>query len=528
MSIISVYQHYIQTFEPETLCWLLSRALDRNTMVRLCNTCGVVFPGMRTKSIPTRHLAPDLVSAFLDDPASGEMILKNLAKAMERELAEVQRKTPADIAALTAQGNGLKEAPLSRLIIALTLDARPEAHSAATALLRQAAPLIAAWRDNGSESRTRRAHAPSSAPSSVPDDLHEEIARLKAALQSAEAECARLTQHSRHLEDRVERLRAKVKALQTDGDAARHENRELQKTLAEHEREIQRLNDTLKEAPALTAQIHQLERENRKLSYELKKQEKEANLPVSIDPVLQTFERNMGDIKSIIRSTVETIRDDHAVLRQTIDDLQKEIHTLRVEAQRAQQTKTLRRPSRGEAERVGIFVDVQNMFYAARQHDARLDFEKLMQAAVGDRRMIRAIAYVIQTPEVDQSGFVAMLQQRSYQVKRKDLRLRSDGSAKGDWDMGMAIDMISMADKLDVIVLVSGDGDFVSLVNLLKEIGPRVEVFSFPHNTARDLMEVADRYYPIDGALLIKLDKPVNGEQASVVEPEQTEEGLNH
>ena len=87
-----------------------------------------------------------------------------------------------------------------------------------------------------------------------------------------------------------------------------------------------------------------------------------------------------------------------------------------------------------ESERVALFIDVQNMWYAARQQHgiaARLDFEKLMQAAVNDRRLIRAYAYVIQTPEVDQSGFVTMLEQFSYEVKRKDLRRRSDGSAKG-------------------------------------------------------------------------------------------------
>ncbi len=162
-----------------------------------------------------------------------------------------------------------------------------------------------------------------------------------------------------------------------------------------------------------------------------------------------------------------------------------------------------------EDERVSLFVDVQNMWYAARQQhgiSARLDFEKLIQSALGERRLIRAYAYLIQTPEVDQSGFVTMLEQFSYEVKRKDLRRRSDGSAKGDWDMEMAIDMIRMADKVDVVILASGDGDFVSLVQLLKELGPRVEVFSFQHNTARDLMEAADRYQPIDKSLLIGVD----------------------
>ncbi|MCZ6634563.1 MAG: NYN domain-containing protein [bacterium] len=157
-----------------------------------------------------------------------------------------------------------------------------------------------------------------------------------------------------------------------------------------------------------------------------------------------------------------------------------------------------------DQQRVGIFVDVQNIFYAAKQFNARLDFEKLLKVSVGNRRLIRAIAYVVQSPEVDQSGFISMLQQKSYEVRRKDLRQRSDGSAKGDWDMGMAIDIMGLVDKLDVVVLVSGDGDFVSLLNLVKTIGPRVEVISFVHNTARDLIQTADHHLPIEEALLMR------------------------
>jgi uncharacterized LabA/DUF88 family protein len=137
-------------------------------------------------------------------------------------------------------------------------------------------------------------------------------------------------------------------------------------------------------------------------------------------------------------------------------------------------------------------------------------FDKLLKISVGSRRLIRAIAYVVQSPDVDQSSFISMLQQKSYEVRRKDLRQRSDGSAKGDWDMGMAIDVMRFVNTLDVVVLVSGDGDFVSLVNLVKTIGPRVEVVSFLHNTARDLINSADKHIPIENELLLKNSPPVD------------------
>lgn len=214
------------------------------------------------------------------------------------------------------------------------------------------------------------------------------------------------------------------------------------------------------------------------------------------------------EVGTEIRDAVKRIETHYAEVEKSMEAVREEMDRLR----------NLRRESgpgvygvqgRPADERVSLFVDVQNMWYAARQHygmSARLDFEKLLKAAVGDRRLICAYAYVIQTPEVDQSGFVTMLEQFGYQVNRKDLRRRIDGSAKGDWDMEMAIDMIRMAEKVDVVILASGDGDFVSLVQLLKEMGPRAEVFSFPNNTARDLMQVADHYHPIDASLLIDMD----------------------
>ena len=231
---------------------------------------------------------------------------------------------------------------------------------------------------------------------------------------------------------------------------------------------------------------------------------------------IERFQEEAGATSSVaaekvgtaIRDTVERIATRYAEVQRTMEAVRVEVDQLR-NLRHDSPPGTYNVPAPAASERVGIFIDVQNMWYAARQHygiSARLDFDKLMQAAVGDRRLIRAYAYVIQTPEVDQSGFVTMLEQFSYQVKRKDLRRRSDGSAKGDWDMEMAIDMIRMADKVDVVILASGDGDFVSLIQLLKELGPRVEVFSFPHNTARDLVEASDRYQPIDESLLISMD----------------------
>jgi uncharacterized LabA/DUF88 family protein len=129
-------------------------------------------------------------------------------------------------------------------------------------------------------------------------------------------------------------------------------------------------------------------------------------------------------------------------------------------------------------QRVAIFVDVQNMFYSARNlYQRKLNFEQLLLKITAGRRLTRAITYVVQTPEVDQTSFLNFLMQTGYEVKIKELRKRADGSAKGDWDMGIAIDSISIADKVDVVAIVSGDGDFCDLVRHLKAHGSRYTHF---------------------------------------------------
>jgi uncharacterized LabA/DUF88 family protein len=147
-------------------------------------------------------------------------------------------------------------------------------------------------------------------------------------------------------------------------------------------------------------------------------------------------------------------------------------------------------------QRVGIFIDVQNMFYAAKHlYGSKLNFTRLLDYVSRGRPLTRAISYIIKTPEIDQSNFITMLRSNGYEVRVKELKQRPDGSAKGDWDMGLALDALAMAERLDVIAIVSGDGDFVDLVNLLKARGVRVEVYSFPYSTAEELRSAATEFY---------------------------------
>jgi uncharacterized LabA/DUF88 family protein len=155
-------------------------------------------------------------------------------------------------------------------------------------------------------------------------------------------------------------------------------------------------------------------------------------------------------------------------------------------------------------QRVAVFVDVQNMFYSAKSlYQRKLDFSALLRKVAAGRQLIRATAYIVQSPDVDQSQFIFMLHQIGYEVKSKDLKKRPDGSAKGDWDMGIAIDSISMKDRIDVMAIISGDGDFIDLVKHLKAHGLRVEVYAFQGSTAEELRLTASEYIPLDANVLL-------------------------
>ncbi len=150
-------------------------------------------------------------------------------------------------------------------------------------------------------------------------------------------------------------------------------------------------------------------------------------------------------------------------------------------------------------QRVGVYVDVQNMYYSAKNlYESKVDFKKLLDAAVMNRDLIRAIAYVIKADTPDESDFFEALRQIGYEVKAKELKEFYGGQKKGDWDLGMSVDMIQQAKKLDTIVLVTGDGDFAVLVDHLKAMGCRVEVMSFGKSSAKEIREAADNFIDMD------------------------------
>lgn len=153
-------------------------------------------------------------------------------------------------------------------------------------------------------------------------------------------------------------------------------------------------------------------------------------------------------------------------------------------------------PLKHPDQRVGVFIDVQNLYYSARHlHGKKVHFGNIVREAVGDRKLIRAIAYVVRTDSQEEIPFFEALYNLGIETREKDLQVFSSGTKKADWDVGLTVDAIRLSSSLDAIILVSGDGDYIPLVEYLqKSTGKQVEIVAFGETTSSKLIDACDDF----------------------------------
>jgi len=163
-------------------------------------------------------------------------------------------------------------------------------------------------------------------------------------------------------------------------------------------------------------------------------------------------------------------------------------------------------------QRIGIFIDIQNLYHSAKNlYAARVNYRELIKQLTANRRLIRALAYVVRSDsQAGEESFFEALGKAGIELREKELQVYPGGLKKADWDVGMTVDAIRMAGFLDVIVLVTGDGDFLPLIDYLKwGVGRGVEVAAFSHTTSSRLKESADRFVDLEKypSILFKIKK---------------------
>ncbi len=481
---------------------VLDDLLDQVHLVRLANACGLRYHGMRTQSQKRSRILADLAERSGREESARKAIFRTLRKETAEAARawaalapkERERELGEDTDLATHRKLGLR-------LFLLATDASDPAGEAALAR------LLA-----GEESRQAAAPPAEAPPARDPEQAAREAIRLRKRVAELQKKVA-------HVEGQIGKGRETEKALKRDLIQRKGELAEARMLNEQLRRELLEARGAASEsagappspssAEAAVAEIagtvRKLASEQRRLTHRLEKMAETPPpaatvLPEALAPALAALDELHKEIAGLRRERRKDLQEQGARL----DELTTEVRSYRTAAQAAIPAPKSPPRRKGDPERVGVFVDVQNMYYAARQLKGKLDFDALLQAAVRDRRLIQATAYVVETKEIDQSGFIAMLEQRAIEVRRKTLKIRSDGSMKGDWDMEMALDILDAAPRLDVVVLVSGDGDFTSLVNRVKGIGPRVEVIGFQRSTAKSLLEAADRFQPLDRKFMIR------------------------
>jgi len=150
-------------------------------------------------------------------------------------------------------------------------------------------------------------------------------------------------------------------------------------------------------------------------------------------------------------------------------------------------------------QRVAIFIDTQNLYHSAKNiYKSKVNFDAVIKAALGDRKLVRAVAYVVTTETGEEQAFFEALEKIGIEVKTKDLQIFFGGAKKADWDVGMAIDAIKLSSKVDAIVLATGDGDFVPLVEYVRSEGCQIEAIAFGRSCSSRLREFVDDFIDMD------------------------------
>ncbi|MCY1397779.1 NYN domain protein [compost metagenome] len=154
---------------------------------------------------------------------------------------------------------------------------------------------------------------------------------------------------------------------------------------------------------------------------------------------------------------------------------------------------------------IALFADVQNLYYTVRQaYGCHFNYAALWKDVSREGQIVEAYAYAIDRGDAKQQQFQQILRNLGFTVKLKPYIQRSDGSAKGDWDVGITIDVLDAAARVDEVVLASGDGDFDLLLERVRAGGREAVAYGVPGLTAHALIRAATRYVPIEGGLLLR------------------------
>lgn len=524
-------KHDIKSLIPsEKLTWLFALLFTEKEVFQLLIDAGLITEPDKMPSSPKSELVNMLTEAFYKQSQIYEIIGENLAQKAETAISRVGYMLVDEIKTYFKSPTPLIEAgEFGNVVWALIIDSREDVHTHGFHLMTTAYEAYKASeekvnnltdiKEHPAEQRTPSTEVQETQQqytnqlnesSSELHEKHMEIERLGNAIDEIKSQQGailkknkRLEQHCKFLIEDNERLKNRISTFQEKEEKLvllQRENeslKEITEQFAQTSTNLENLDaehqNLLTKHEEITTQLHKLDQfkaSTESFMVELK----------LVEEAMFKENKALVQLKSDLQNHFDLIDKSQEESRVALNKMRMTVKHIEI-PDKELNTKTEKSTPH---ERVGVFVDVQNMFYAAKDRfERRVDYIKLLDLIVGPRELLCAYAYIVQIPEIKQGNFISLLEHNGYTIRSKDLRLRGDGSAKGDWDVGIAVDVVSMLRSLDVVILASGDGDFCPLAELIKQQQKRIEVVAFEHNTSMDLQAMADQFFPIGEELLM-------------------------
>ncbi len=515
--------------QQDHLIWFLALLLNEREIFQLLMNSGLDSNSEKLHPFSKQELLNRLATSFFEQPNIDEIVVKHMEDKAETAISRVGYMAVEEIQTYFKSPNPLLESgEFGDVVWALLVDSREEVHSHGIQLLNTAYEdhkasfdqnqpgvfphIITSPQIPSSEIReiqtgyTSKSHD----ASNISDSQQNEIHRLQMALDNLRAQYSAIGKKNKRLEQHCQYLLEENKTLKTKVDSFLDKEKQLvflqqeNKILQENAIEYAETNDSLIKLDAehklLTTKYDDISKQLNELA-QIKASKDTFMVELKlVEEAVYKENQALEQLKSDLQNHFDMLEKSHEVSQNALNQIRQTVNFIDVPHLDVlpESDEIPHQP------RVGVFVDVQNMFYAAKDRfERRVDYIKLLDLIVGPRELISAYAYIVQIPEINQSNFLSLLEHNGYTIRSKDLRLRGDGSAKGDWDVGIAVDVVSMLGKLDVVILASGDGDFCPLAELIKQQNKRIEVVAFEHNTSMDLQAMADQFFAIGEELLM-------------------------
>lgn len=491
---------YLETAD---VCVVIMDLLSNEKIGAILSKTGIEFPGKRLSNIPRDDLIMALAEESYIHPDVMDELVKVLNKNNQDEIEKIKGMSVGDVKEyLEDIGDICYSKKIGNVLWALLCDEREEVNTFIKGFLRQ---FLKIQKRSGKKPGLRISKEKAT---EIISNAEKEIKGILRESDALKEKNRRFAGEIGHLQSRIQELQRLNGRLSNEKGILRKEKEKALRRIEAMGREISILKEKIHTAPKvqLVSQLRSVEKENKKLIYELEKERNET------------------------RNDMERYKKENAELRERLNELQimtyKLEEELDIEKQHVIDTEQAKKgqsavtdagnitlPHKGR--RLGVFVDGHNIYYSAKvNYGRKMDYRGLLFNLTRDRHLVKAVYYIIEPPGVELGIFINMLKNTGYTVRSRGLIRRLDGSVKADWNVGMAVDVINAVEKnnLDIVALVTCDGDFYDLVKLLKQKDVRVEIAGFPNNTAMDLKDGASEFYPLGEELMLPVPQEVKAD----------------